>query len=332
MQQHILVIGVGSIGERHVRCFQQTGRAAVSLCEVNPALRDAVAEKYGIAEAFDSVETAIAARPDAAVICTPAQLHVPLAQQLVAAGIPVLIEKPLSTSRQGVAELLATIEQNAIRAAVAYVYRAHPVLESLREALQSGRFGNPVQAVVVSGQHFPHYRPAYREIYYTRHETGGGAIQDALTHMVNAVEWLVGPVDELVADAAHLLLKGVEVEDTVHLLTRHGRVLGNFSLNQHQAPNETTLTIHCERGSLRFEAHRSRWLSCSEPGTEWLVEFDRKLERDDLFVRQAGQFLDYLADLREPACSLREALATLNVNLTALASARERVWKQVPHD
>jgi predicted dehydrogenase len=219
-----------------------------------------------------------------------------------------------------------------VKAAVAYVYRSHPVLESMRDALLSGRFGKPVEVVVVAGQHFPLYRPAYRDIYYNRHETGGGAIQDALTHMVNAVEWLVGPVDRLVCDAEHLLLDGVDVEDTVHLLTRHGGVLGNFTLNQHQAPNETMLTVHCERGSLRFEAHQSRWVSCVEPGTLWLGEFDRKLERDDLFILQARQFLEYLNDAAPPRCSLAEAVATLRVNLAALESVRTRQWVKVPHE
>ncbi len=42
----VLVIGAGSIGQRHVRCFQKTGRAQVSICEINATLRSRVAEEY----------------------------------------------------------------------------------------------------------------------------------------------------------------------------------------------------------------------------------------------------------------------------------------------
>ena len=59
--------------------------------------------------------------------------------------------------------------------------------------IRSGRFGEPVQIVATCGQHFPHYRPAYRDTYYRDRRTGGGAVQDALTHIINAGEWLVGP-------------------------------------------------------------------------------------------------------------------------------------------
>ena len=49
----------------------------------------------------------------------------------------------------------------------------------------------------------------------------------------------------------------MDVEDTVHVLARHGDVLASYSLNQHQAPNEVTLTVVCERGTVRWEARRT---------------------------------------------------------------------------
>lgn len=324
--QRILVIGVGSIGERHTRCFQQTGRADVGICEINDELRATIAERYGIARAFASLDEIPLAEFDAAVICTPAQLHIPLAMKLVEAGLHLLIEKPLSTSLKGVVELqkLATVKSRQI--GIAYVYRSHPVLGAMREAIQSGRFGTPLNFIATGGQHFPFYRPAYRETYYTRHETGGGAIQDAITHVMNAMEWLVGPITRLVADAEHLALPGVEVEDTVHLITRHNAVMGSFSLNQHQAPNESSITIVCSEGTVRIEMHRCRWMSCTEPGTDWNVELEMTLERDDLFIRQAGLFLDVLENNAAPTCSLEEATQTLKVNLAALRSVRENKW------
>src|SRR5262245_37080029 len=179
----VLIIGVGSIGERHLRCFQKTGRADCSLVEINDEPRRAVAERYGVRRAFADLETALADRPDVAVIATPAPLHVPIAQQLAEADVHLLIEKPLSTTLDGLDRLQKTVQERRLVAAVGYVYRSHPALSAMRDAIRAGRFGRPVQVVSTSGQHFPTYRPAYRTIYYTRRETGGGAIQDALTHL-----------------------------------------------------------------------------------------------------------------------------------------------------
>lgn len=324
----VLVIGVGSIGERHLRCFQQTERCELSFVEINDALQQTMAERYGV-KGFSSLDEAITQRPDVAVVCTPAHLHVPMATRLAEAGIHLLIEKPLSTSLDGIERLRETIERRGVACSVAYVYRAHPVLTAMREALVSGRFGRPLQLIAVSGQHFPTYRPAYREIYYKDRATGGGAIQDALTHVINAGQWLLGSVTRLVADAAHQQLEGVLVEDTVHLLARHGDVLASYSLNQHQAPNENTISVVCERGTVRFESHENRWRWMTNPGDEWHDELHPPLERDALFVAQANQFLDAVEGKRPVACSLDEGLQTLRVNLAALASVNGGGWQSM---
>jgi predicted dehydrogenase len=325
---HVVVVGVGSIGERHVRCFQGTGRCQVSLVEINPSLRQTIAERYQV-PAFDSIAAALTDKPTAAVVAVPAHLHLPVAKQLAAAGVHLLIEKPLSTSLQGIDELNRLIEQKGVVCGVAYVYRSHPILREMREFLASGRLGQPVELVAVCGQHFPTYRPAYREIYYKDRATGGGAIQDALTHILNVGQWLVGPLTRLVADAEHQLLPGVEVEDTVHVLARHGRVQASYALNQHQAPNETTITVVCERGTIRFEGHASRWQWQTTPGEPWTVEQRPALERDTLFIEQARLFLDAIEGQCPVPCSLADGEATLRANLAALASAESRAWQDL---
>lgn len=327
--KQLLVIGGGSIGERHVRCFQKSGRAEVSLCEVDNGVCTRVTEAYGLRRSFSSLDSALAEPVDAAVVCTPAHMHVEMACRLVDQGIAVLIEKPVSTSIEGVRQLSQAAEAASVPAAVAYVYRAHPGLAAMKGAIESRRFGTPVELVAVSGQHFPFYRPAYREIYYNNRATGGGAIQDALTHVVNAGEWLIGPITALVADAEHCVLDGVDVEDTVHLMARHGSVLASYSLNQHQAPNESTITVVCTGGTARFEMHNHRWLSCTQPGGTWTVEKEYKLERDDLFVHQANAFLSALEGSRPLLCTLREGIQTLRVNLTALLSVEQRRWAEI---
>ena len=330
-KHRVLVVGAGSIGERHIRCFLAAGRCEVSLVEINEALRQAVEVRYAV-RGFANLEAGLKERPRIAVIATPAHLHVEMATKLAEASIHLLIEKPLATSEAGIARLLSLVREKNRIAGVAYVYRSHPVLSDMREAICSGTFGPPVQIVVVAGQHFPTYRPAYREIYYRERATGGGAIQDALTHLINAGEWLVGPVTRLVADAAHQVLPGVEVEDTVHVLTRHGRALGSYSLNQHQAPNETSITVICERGTARFEVHNSRWRWMASPGGEWQDGLCQPLERDELFTRQANLFLDAVEGKQPPTCSLEDGLQTLRVNLAALKSLESGTWEAIKRE
>ena len=321
---------MGSIGLRHLRCFQATGRAELSLCEVDAGLRERVAGEYGVRRAYADLDAALGDRHDAAVIATPAHLHVPMGLRLAEAGVHLLIEKPLSTSLDGIGDAGAGARPAATwSAAVAYVLRQHPALCAMSAAIRSGRFGRPVELVAVAGQNFPTYRPAYREIYYKDRATGGGAIQDALTHAMNAAEWLVGPVDRLAADAAHQVLEGVEVEDTVHVIARHGDLLASYSLNQHQAPNELTLTVVCQGGTCRWELHRQRWRWMTRPDAPWEEESFAGL-RARRPVRRPGRRVPRRA--RGPGRAglhrSAEAAQTLRCNLAALASAEQGTWKR----
>jgi predicted dehydrogenase len=325
-KSRVLVVGVGSIGERHVRCFQRTSRAEVSICEINESLREDVASRYQLDRTYAGWDEAVMSDYDAAVICTPAHLHVPMSIDAAKQCKHLLIEKPLSVDLARVEELHSVVEESKVASMVAYVLRVHPSLMAMKQEIAAGRFGEPVHVIGVSGQHFPTYRPSYREVYYADRATGGGTIQDGLTHVMNTAEWLVGPVDCVAADCAQQVLEGVNVEDTVNVIARHGDVLGSYSMNQHQAPNESTLTVACQRGTARFEGHRARWRWMTEPGGTWYDEPAGELERDDLFVKQASLFLDVLAGQATPSCSLAEGEQTLRTNLAILEAADTGRW------
>lgn len=323
----VLIVGTGSIGERHLRCFSKTGRAHVGFVEINDQQAARILAEYPHVVRVSSFNDV--GDWTAAVVATPAHLHVQQAIDLLTQRLHVLIEKPVSVSVERLDELIHVTESSNRVAAVAYVHRTNPVFQMMKACLLSGEVGRPLQLVAVCGQPFPFYRPAYANTYYARREHGGGAVQDALTHIINLGESLLGPVSSLVADVAHLAVPEVEVEDTVHVLARHQDVLANYSLNQHQAPNELTITVVCERGTLRFEGHRSRWMMMKEPSGTWeefLVPSD---DRDAPFLRQANNFLDSIEDTARPYCSLEEGIATLRTNLAILDSSSQRCWKEL---
>ncbi len=108
-----------------------------------------------------------------------------------------------------------------------------------------------------------------------------------------------------------------------------GGVLGSYSLNQHQAPNEVTLTVICEQGTVRWESHAHRWRWMLRPDEAWHDEPHEPLPRDAAFVTQASRFLDAVEGVTKPLCTLDEGVQTLRVNLAALASVGSRSWQSV---
>ncbi len=321
-----LVVGGGSIGERHIRCFLATGRCDVGLCESSAARRAELGQRYPLAFNVASLSEACEHAAQLAVVATPADLHVDQSLALAERGMHLLIEKPLSTNLAGIERLQAVVADRALVAGVAYVYRVHPALLAMHAMLASGRWGAPRQLIVVAGQHFPTFRPQYREIYYADRHRGGGAIQDALTHLLDFGQWLAGPIEKLCADADHQVLAGVEVEDTVSVITRQAGALGTYTLNQYQGADELTLTIVCERGMCRFENHASRWRWMDGIGGEWRDEPFSLPDRDFLYQRQANAFLDATEKRISAPCTLTEGLSALLVCQAVLESWCESRW------
>ena len=319
----VLIIGCGSIGERHLRTFQSTGRCQVIACDTRPAILADMAEKYKVETSTDWKQAMANPACTIVVICTPAPYHVSIATEVLKSGRHCLIEKPLALSLEGMDELTAAHKASGRACAVAYVNHSRPEPRAVKAFLATGKFGRVRAATVVSGQHFPTFRPAYREIYYNNHAQGGGAIQDAITHMVNLMEWILGPTASLFCDAGHQVLEGVEVEDTVSVIARNqdGAMI-SFNLNQFQAANELTIQFSAEQGSMKIEYHNSRWGQMALGATEWTWENFTPLDRDGPFVIQANDFLDACEGKPTPLATLAEGIQAVRFNLACFESLR----------
>ena len=88
----------------------------------------------------------------------------------------------------------------------------------------------------------------------------------------------------------HLSLKGVEVEDSVNVLARHGNIMASYNFSQHQYPNESIFTLLCEKGTLRLELCANRLRIMDRPNGEWEDEINNGFQRDNI-IRQPSQFL-----------------------------------------
>jgi predicted dehydrogenase len=325
----VLVIGCGSIGERHVRTFLRTGRCQVIACDKSRERLDAISQLYGI-QTFQTWQDAFAKNEIyACVVATPADSHVRLAIESLRLGCHCLIEKPLAIDPTGIKFLVEAHRRSGCAVAVAYVHRCRPAFIAASDFLRKGELGRVHQAFAISGQDFAFLRPAYQEVYYRDHATGGGAIQDALTHLVNCVECLIGPTESVYCDADHLSLPGVEVEDTVAAIARNGSTIVSYSLNQFQAPNETSLQLNAELGSIRIEFGSNRWGVLAKGAGDWSWTVHPVHGADALFVAQANGFLDQCEGNGSALASLEEGIQAVAFNVAAFESWEKKSVVQI---
>src|SRR4051812_43929681 len=122
----VVIIGCGSIGERHLRCFLATQRATVTAVDTSTAVLERIKERYKVDTHTDWRAEIHNGGHAIAVVCTPASLHVDMSIYALEHGLHVLIEKPLSQSLDGIDRLLAARNGANRQVALAYVYHTFP--------------------------------------------------------------------------------------------------------------------------------------------------------------------------------------------------------------
>jgi len=180
----LLVIGYGSIGERHARIFGELG------CDVAVMSRRQV--EY--APQFNSLETALQEfGPDTVLVANRTNEHYQTLLDLIALDFRgmVLVEKPLFESPHELPP------HNFSNVFVTYNVRFHPIIQRLHELLQNECVLS-VQDYV--GQYLPHWRPTqnYRENYSAHKHLGGGVLRD-LSHDLDFLNWMLGGWQHLTA-------------------------------------------------------------------------------------------------------------------------------------
>lgn len=333
----ILVVGLGGIGQRHLRNLRtllgpEAELSAFRVRGLNHALTDKldiepgveVAAKYGV-HVFQTLEDALAAGPDAAFVCNPTSLHVPVALRLAQAGCHLFIEKPLSHSLEGVEELLAVAKAKGLITMVGYQLRFHPLLAKLHGWVKERRMGRIVAVRAEVGEYLPgwHRYEDYRQMYASRSELGGGVVLSQI-HEIDYLGWLFGWPSRVFAVGGHLSNLELDVEDVASLLmeTRvDGRIIPiHLHLDYLQRPPSRTCQVIGDAGKAVMDLRASTATLYDDNGDVAEMVSAPEFPRNQLFLDEASHFLQCIAKQANAISSDNEGLRSLRVALAAKAS------------
>jgi len=321
-----LVVGLGSIGRRHLR----------NLRAILPAAEIIVWRQYGHAEndaelnpeankfAY-SFEDAMRARPEIAIVANPASLHIDTGLSLARAGVSLLIEKPISSTTKGVRELIALCTSRGLTLMVGYNLRFQPAMQAMKQQVMEGSIGQVLCLQAEVGQYLPDWRPEsdYSQGVSAQSRNGGGVVLE-LSHELDYARWLMGEVTNVSAQTKKLSNLKLDVEDTanIHLTFANG-AFGNIHLNMIQRNAERICKLIGTEGTLvwngisnglsRYLARTKSWNQICEP---------TNADRNEMFVTELRYFLACVATGSVPLISGEDGLAVLEIALAIHESSR----------
>ncbi len=305
----ILVVGCGSIGKRHTECLDKIGIKNMVFFDVDENIAREMAEKYNgsYVKSFEEGVDLV----DVVYVLSPTKLHVEQATYAVNHKKHVFVEKPLSITLDGTAELDELAKKNNVLVGTAFCLRFHEGVQKMKKMVDDGEIGSTVCIRAMVGEHFPSVRPDYMSTYYVKYS---GTFE--LVHDLDLAIYFGGKdlVDYSGFYGSYANM-GFESPDTAEIILKFEDCVANVHLDFFQRPRVRTLTVHGEKGQIVLEF--SSWDKYTI--SKYLAETDSwthetfPAARNDMFVAESENFLNAILGKEEVKVPISEAVKSLKV-------------------
>ena len=315
------VVGVGSMGQNHARVLSEIGEL-VGVVDTNADVGKRVAARTDSAF-FPSVKELLRAGVDAASVAVPTQLHRPIAEELIAAGVPVLVEKPLAANVEEARKIVAAARDAGVMLAAGHIERHNPVVAFTKEALEAGLFGDLVTASARRVSNFP---DRVRDV---------GVIMDLGIHDVDVLRHIIGaPIESVYASGGRRLHATFEDHATILMNFENG-VTGFVEVSWLTPMKVRKFALTCLRNFVEVDYMEqsvlisSSTLKAYDPSDLYSLGFHYdtrqvSVQREEPLKRELRDFLAAVAEKREPLVTGEDAIQTLRVCEAAVRSQREK--------
>lgn len=281
------IIGFGFMGKVHAYDYRSLPfyYDPVPVRTKLVGVADAIPERGQLAMAQGGFEFAttdwreLVARGDIHIIdvCSPNNLHADQLMAAMAAGKHIYCDKPLVSGAEAMARIEAPLRSYRGVGQVALQYRFYPATLRAKQLLDEGFVGNVVSfrgAYLHSGSIDPKRPMGWKQLK----SQAGGVLQDMAPHIVDMMDYLVGPLESLYAQTTVLYpqrpnargeMVSVEAEDLAVMLAklRNGTVgIIETSKIATGSEDELRFEIHGDRGALRFNSMDPNYLDAYDLG------------------------------------------------------------------
>ena len=333
----IALVGCGRISRNHFDAIRKIdGLTLTAVADIVPERARGAGEQENVPAFFSLDEMLREADCDVVVVSTPSGLHAAQGAMAARAGKHVITEKPMAITLTQADDLVKACDEAGVLLFVVKQNRLNPPIQLLRRAIEAGRFGRIYLAnTTVRWQRPPEYYEA--EPWRGTWEFDGGAIMNQASHYVDLMQWLVGPVESVMAKTA-TQARRIEAEDSgVAVVRFRSGALGVIEVNVLTYPKnlEGSITILGEKGSVKIGGTAvnrvETWLFADASDDDRLVEAANTNPPTVYGYGHEGYYRNVLAVLRgeaQPGTDGRAGRKSLELILGIYESAK--TGREVP--
>ena len=291
-----LVIGLGSMGKRRVRCLLALGYTDIVGFDIREDRRKETYEKYNIVTT-ESLNNISLTDFDAFIISTPPDLHTRYAKMAIDLRKPVFIEA--SVILEHVQEIKSYNKNNTFLAP-SCTLRFHPMIKDITSIIKGGKYGKITNFSYHSGQYLPDWHPweNVSDFYVSNRETGGGReiVPFELTWIVDTIGWPtdVKGVFEKTIDF------GSNIEDSYAFILKYKGMIGSVVVDVAARYATRSLIINLEFGQIQwrwdeacfnlYEVASNRWIKYSQPDISAATGYNKNIG-EEMYIEEIRSFI-----------------------------------------
>lgn len=328
MINRILIVGLGSIGKRHLRLAREfLPQAEIGVLRHKVDLTIPEGADY----IFSTMAAALAFAPTLAIVANPATIHLSTAMRLAEAGVHLLIEKPLSVVSKGVTDLIETCKKTNVVLAIGYNLRFSQPLQKFKTMLDDQVIGGVWSVRSEVGQYLPSWRPNsdYRQGVSAQHELGGGVLLE-LSHEIDYLCWIFGKIDWVQAVLTQQSDLEINVEDTAHLVLgfeangSERTLVASVNLDFIRRDSTRQCTAIGKLGSLRWNGIAGTVELWKAGAEDWQEIFKYQATPDETYAAEWENFIACINQGSQPLITGADGLEVLKVIGASRLSAKAK--------
>ena len=318
----LAIVGLGSIGRRHLRLISEI-RPDIKIIVVRSGHGSACDEEKMAVKITDSIGDAIKEGIQAAIISSPATLHLKQSLELAKNGIHLLIEKPISHTSDRVKELLKIVNENRITTMVGYVLRYDLGAIKFKNWLDNKIKGKILHARIECGSYLPDWRPDqdYRKTVSALPELGGGVLLE-LSHELDYLHWFFGNPVDVQAQIRNSGTLDINVEDQADLLitSKQGYPI-TVQIDFNRRHIERKCKVLTTEGELIWDAVNKNvtWKGVNKEQSKY--EYNN--ERNSIYRKQLEVFFDCIENDNDPIVTVKDGINVISL-IDAVRNASEK--------
>lgn len=322
-----LIIGLGSIGKRHVMNLTHSGVFPEQIygVETREDRRRETMEKFGINTIFSKFDDCSSEQFDAAFLCLPTAYHIDPAIALAKKGTHIFMEKPLSHNLGGIEELAQVVKEKKVKFLMAYIFRFSEAVRKLKELLDSQAIGKVLYFRGEFSEYLPDWHPweDYRSFYMAKKSMGGGSILDQ-SHIIDLAHFLFGEVKEVFCVNEKFSDLEVEADDIAEITAYfESGLVGSIHMDMFGREHKKFMEIKGSSGNISWDFYDfSVKIFSGEKKSTKTYHF--KKEANQMYLAETSHFLNCVKGAEEPFVDLGEGIHTMKIIDAAERSSKEK--------